>query len=142
MAPGEQQQGVRSDSTWRCCWLLIFATQSHNALSSSSSGMMYSNLTSPVSADWVTHNSSANIQHHHHHHHHHHRHLLGQWADRRKAEKGEHDTDKVTGASPFVLLFSSGTGSSVLWQRLTVTPGSCMLGYEPLDTLASFFAKL
>ena len=51
----------------------------------------------------------------------------------RHAKRAGENVDAVTGASPFVLLFASGSGSTVLWQRLTVTRGACMLGYEPLD---------
>lgn len=40
--------------------------------------------------------------------------------------------DKVRGSKSFVLLFTSGTGSTWLWQHLSVTPSVCMLGYEPL----------
>jgi hypothetical protein len=58
---------------------------------------------------------------------------------RLKAKHEEESTtiDKVKGAKAFILLFTSGTGSTWLWQKLSVTPGVCMLGYEPLG--GSFF---
>ena len=34
---------------------------------------------------------------------------------------------------PFILAFTHGTGSSWLWQELSVTHGLCLLGFEPLD---------
>jgi hypothetical protein len=44
----------------------------------------------------------------------------------------ERTVDKISGSNPFMLIFTSGSGSSWLWQRLAVTRGVCMLGYEPL----------
>jgi len=61
------------------------------------------------------------------------RHLLFWGSSKKVKEKlAEDAVDKVRGFSPFVLLFSSGAGSSWLWQSLATTPGICMLGYEPL----------
>jgi hypothetical protein len=56
----------------------------------------------------------------------------GSSAKKVKEKLAEDAVDKVRGFSPFVLLFSSGAGSSWLWQSLATTPGVCMLGYEPL----------
>jgi len=64
-----------------------------------------------------------------------HRRALHQWgplgAEKRK-RKEEETMDKIRGSSPFLLLFTSGSGSGWLWQRLAITPAVCMLGYEPL----------
>ena len=59
--------------------------------------------------------------------------LLTLWGvDAKRRKRAEEAIDKVKGVAPFVLLHTSGAGGSWLWQRLSVTPALCMLGYEPL----------